>query len=132
MKKITQEWIKKAEGDWKVATREFNYDEPVYDIVCFHAHQCVEKYMKAILIENEIRFEKIHDLEILLNQCKEILPELLIQKEALIWLTQYSVRVRYPGFEATKEDAIRAVETAKKIRQTIRNYLNLEVDNENN
>jgi len=126
MKKITQEWIEKAEGDWKVATREFNYDEPVYDIVCFHAHQCVEKYMKAILIENEIHFEKIHDLEILLNQCKEILPELLIQKEALIWLTQYSVRVRYPGFEAMEDDAKKAVKTAEEIREMIRNYFNLE------
>lgn len=126
MKKITQEWLEKAEGDWKVATREFNYDEPVYDIVCFHAHQCVEKYMKAILIENEIHFEKIHDLEILLNQCKEILPELLIQKEALIWLTQYSVRVRYPGFEAMEDDAKKAVKTAEEIREMIRNYFNLE------
>jgi len=126
MKKITQEWIEKAEGDWKVATREFNYDEPVYDIVCFHAHQCVEKYRKAILIENEIHFEKIHDLEILLNQCKEILPELLIQKEALIWLTQYCVRVRYPGFEAMEDDAKKAVKTAKEIREMIRNYFNLE------
>ena len=60
MKKITQEWIAKAEEDYLVATRELGAKPPALDAVCFHAQQCIEKYMKAILQENDIAFEKIH------------------------------------------------------------------------
>ena len=49
MKKITQEWIAKAEEDYLVATRELKADPPALDAVCFHAQQCIEKYMKAYI-----------------------------------------------------------------------------------
>lgn len=67
MKKLTMEWIKKAEGDYLVAKREFKSTPPVYEAVCFHAQQCIEKYMKAVLQENNIEFEKTHDLGSLLG-----------------------------------------------------------------
>ena len=130
MKEITKEWIGKAEGDWKTALKEFNSSDPVYDNVCFHAHQCVEKYLKAILVENLVYFEKIHDLEILGEQVKNFLPEILNKREDLIWLTQYSVRVRYPGFNATEKDSIKTIEIAKEIRKIIRNYFKMEVEDE--
>jgi len=49
MKKITEEWITKAEKDYLVAIRELRTTPIVGDAVCFHAQPCVEKYMKAIL-----------------------------------------------------------------------------------
>jgi len=54
MKPETQEWIEKAEGDLKVARRETQTADPVYDAVCFHAQQCAEKYLKAVLEEHNI------------------------------------------------------------------------------
>lgn len=45
-------------------------------VLCFHSQQCIEKYMKAILQENEVEFEKIHDLDVLLQQSKDFIPEL--------------------------------------------------------
>jgi HEPN domain-containing protein len=68
MKKITEEWITKAEKDYLVAIRELNTEPIVGEAVCFHAQQCIEKYMKAILQENDVEFEKVHDLDILLNR----------------------------------------------------------------
>jgi len=97
MKKITSEWINKAKKDLLVAQREMREEEPVYDAVCFHSQQAVEKYLKAFLQENEIYFEKTHDLEILGEKCKNILPEIEKIKEKLIKLSIYSVEVRYPG-----------------------------------
>lgn len=47
MKRETKEWVSKAEGDWRVAQREMAATDPVNDAVCFHAQQCVEKYLTA-------------------------------------------------------------------------------------
>jgi HEPN domain-containing protein len=76
MKPLTKEWIKKAEKDFRVAKREINAEPPSLNAVCFHAQQCVEKYLKAVLQENEVVFQKIHDLEVLLHQSLSFIPEL--------------------------------------------------------
>lgn len=50
MKPITLEWVRKAEGDFITAERELSaHLNPNYDAVCFHAQQCVEKYLKGRL-----------------------------------------------------------------------------------
>lgn len=44
MKPETVEWINKAEGDWAVAQREMQAPDPVWNVICFLAQQCAEKY----------------------------------------------------------------------------------------
>lgn len=81
MKAITKEWIRKAEEDYKVAIREYRAKPLFAYTICFHSQQCIEKYMKAVLQENEIPFEKIHDLEILLKDWKKFVRKLsLLEK----------------------------------------------------
>jgi HEPN domain-containing protein len=122
MKEITKEWIKKAEEDYMVAVREYkSIPFPAYT-VCFHSQQCVEKYIKAILQENGVSFGKIHDLEILLKDCKKFLPELENFREELIWLTTFAVEIRYPGFNVTKKEAKKALDIMKKIRKVLKRY----------
>ena len=65
MKPETQEWIEKAEGDWKVAQREMQAADPVWNVICFLAQQSAEKYLKALLEEHNIAFQKTHDLVVL-------------------------------------------------------------------
>jgi len=66
MKPLTREWIDKAEGDYASAQRELRARKlPNYDAACFHAQQCVEKYIKTRLQEADIAFPKIHDLGLL-------------------------------------------------------------------
>jgi HEPN domain-containing protein len=120
VKKITQEWISKAEEDCLVATRELQAKPPALDAVCFHAQQCVEKYMKAILQENEIEFEKIHDLDVLLQRCQKFIPELEEYRDDLIKLSAYAVDIRYPGFRVSDEEAKECVDSMEKIQQVIR------------
>ncbi len=64
MNDLVNEWVKKAEGDFTSALREYRARKsPNYDAAGFHAQQCIEKYLKAILQQyNNIRFEKIHYL----------------------------------------------------------------------
>lgn len=50
MKPLAREWVNKAEGDFATAAREMRARKsPNYDAACFHAQQCVEKYLKALL-----------------------------------------------------------------------------------
>jgi HEPN domain-containing protein len=53
MNPLTLEWINKAEGDLISAQREYRArNQPNYDSACFHAQQCIEKYLKAWLHES--------------------------------------------------------------------------------
>ena len=52
MKPLTREWVEKGEGDRSTARRELRVRKsPNFDAVCFHAQQCAEKYLKALLQE---------------------------------------------------------------------------------
>ena len=47
---IVKEWVDKAEGDFTTASREWRARKcRNHDAVCFHAQQCIEKYLKALL-----------------------------------------------------------------------------------
>jgi HEPN domain-containing protein len=98
MNELIKEWIRKAEGDYHSALREYRARKnPNYDAAGFHAQQCAEKYLKAILQMQSIRFDKVHDLLALLNLCLPITPELELHKELLSFLNPFSVAFRYPG-----------------------------------
>ena len=125
MKKITEEWIVKAEKDYLVAMRELSARPLAGEAVCFHAQQCIEKYMKAILQENEVEFEKIHDLNVLLGQCVNFLPKLESFRGELVRLSTYAVDVRYPGFDVTEEEARECSEIMERTRKVIRDYFGI-------
>lgn len=105
MNPATAEWIAKAEGDFLTAGRELRARKsPNYVAVCFHAQQCAEKYLKAILQENEKDIPKIHNLIELMLLCEEIETPYEMLRPDLVTMERYSVRVRYPGNFADKED----------------------------
>lgn len=119
MKKLTMEWIKKAEGDYLVAKREFKATPPVYEAVCFHAQQCIEKYMKAVLQENNIEFERTHDLGSLLERCQNFVPELNKFEVELLEITSFAVEVRYPGMKVTRTEGKKSISIMNKVRSII-------------
>ena len=73
---------------------------PNYDAVCFHSQQCVEKYLKAILQENDIAFGKTHNLVILFELLLPLEPSWERMRPQLQILNGYAVEVRYPGESA--------------------------------
>ena len=123
MKQIALEWVKKAEGDYKIALREMRTKSPVYDAVCFHAQQCLEKYFKALLTDKEIAFPRTHDLAVLLKLAAGVAPGLEGYSEELSELTAFAVAFRYPGEEATEREALEAVATMKGARRALRKVL---------
>ncbi len=125
MKPQTAEWIEKAEGDWRVAQRELGSENPVYDAVCFHAQQCAEKYLKAVLEEQGQDIPKTHDLVVLLNLLPDRPLEIEGERAALARLSTYAVGFRYPGEDAAPEDAQESLEVARRIREQVRGKLAL-------
>jgi HEPN domain-containing protein len=120
MKRSTKEWIKKAEGDWRVTRRERQAASPVWEAVGFHAQQCAEKYVKAFLEEHNVRFEKIHDLVVLPSLTARRLPELEAMRGELGYLTPFATVSRYPGAEVDAEMADRAINIAERARRILR------------
>jgi len=127
MNEELNEWVGKAEGDYFSALREYRARKHVNnDSACFHAQQCLEKYLKAVLVRHEIVFGKTHDLLPLLCKCLPAHPLWESWGDDVEWLTQYSVLFRYPGESATREDARKAVGIAKAMRTDLRSALGLD------
>ena len=128
MKPITQEWGNKAEGDWTSAGREgIVQTDPNYDLVCFLAQQCAEKYLKAALQEESITPPKTHDLEKLMDLLLPTQPFWKALLPALDQLSNYAVSFRYPGQDADNKEAQDALEYCRKVREVARRSFGLPV-----
>ena len=126
MKASTREWIAKAEEDFAVAIMLARLRKrPLWAPLCFHAQQCVEKYLKARLNEASVLFHKTHDLEQLLNQTVAVEPLWAAFRAAFKRLSDAAVRPRYPGGAFTKAEAQRALTTCKAFRKEARQRLGL-------
>jgi len=129
MNEELSEWVGKAEGDYFSALREYRARKHVNnDSACFHAQQCVEKYLKAVLVSRGISFGKTHDLLPLLTECLPEHPSWESWGDDVEWLTQYSVLFRYPGETATRGDARKAIRIVKALRTGLRSALSLDTD----
>lgn len=126
MRPLTKEWIDKGEGDRQVCEDQLGREAPVYDAVCFHAQQCAEKYLKALLVEHDTHFPKTHDLEALTSLALSQCPRLTEQVDELRFLSAFAVEIRYPGIRAGKEDAERCWEAAWELRREAREALGIE------
>ncbi len=118
-------WIKRAEEDFAITRSALRHKTPLIYPACFHAQQCAEKYLKAILIAKNIPFPKTHDLLMLSTLCDEVGIFVPVESKDLNTLNDYSVRVRYPGEYPTLEDAQDALKIAKNVRRFVRKLLGL-------
>jgi len=121
MNPLTLEWIKKAEADLISAQRENRArNQPNYDSAWFHAQQCVEKYLKGWLHDSGKTIPHIHNLAELVSLCAETDNTFAYLEPELKELNIYAVRTRYPGENATKEDAREAIRISNNARNFIR------------
>ena len=126
MKPVTQTWVDKAEADLATAKHLLRARKsPNYDAVCGFAQQCAEKYLKAVLIEEERGFKYKHDLAYLLNILVKVNPLWESSHLAAQFLTDNGARFRYPGNSADKQLARDAVKAADLIREQMREHLRI-------
>ncbi len=124
MNEIVKEWVFKAEGDFRTASREIKViDFPNYDAVCYHCEQCIEKLMKALLIKSEATFDYTHNLIKLQEYLLKINPAFSFEINDLKFLTRAGINFRYPGENAEKEEANSALDIAKVIRKKLISFI---------
>jgi len=59
MNTVAAKWVQKAEADFYTAPREWRVRKNRnHDAVCFHAQQCIEKYLKAVLQKHQLPSQK--------------------------------------------------------------------------
>lgn len=119
------EWANYADEDLIMAQSALRRSKPLTTPSCFHSQQCAEKYLKAILVSQNIEFPKTHDLLILNTLCADGGIFTGFTKEDLGRLSGYAVQARYPGNQPTPDEARDALEIAKNIRRYARTFLGL-------
>ena len=121
-------WIKKAESDLKTAEHTLTLKERCpFDTVCFHAQQCAEKYLKALLVSRTLDFPKTHDLRLLMQRIPGDI-NLKLHIEEVVSLNRYTIEARYPGdWEPfNRKEAEKAVAIARKVRKAVKTCLSAE------
>ncbi len=122
---VARQWVEKAENDLLNANHTLKLGATCpTDTVCFHAQQCVEKYLKAILSLRGIDFPKTHNIAELVGRLpRNISLSFSVEEQEL--LADYATVTRYPGdYEPiTLKEARQAVKLVKRLRQALRKYL---------
>lgn len=115
------DWLLHSENDLKTAKAVIK--EGITNNACFHAHQTVEKCLKAVILLNENEIPKVHDLPFLVGKARKYEPEVSQFEQACRFLNQFYISTRYPdafpgsvaeGFPS-KQDAQKAIEFAEEI-----------------
>lgn len=128
MKKISEEWLKAAKDDLRVADKIIA-DEALTHMVAFHSQQCIEKSLKAVMEEYDIDLVKIHNLERLLaivkNHIKFDVDIVLIEKMDKLYIDS-----RYPADfgllpdgKPTIEDAEEFYDVASSVYEVVKTNL---------
>jgi len=124
-KKIFETWLQYAADDLKSA--EVLLRAKIYNMVCFHAQQAVEKTLKAMLAAANQPIPRLHNLIRLQHLVEDALGyNLDIPEEDLMFLNDIYLDSRYPtdlgvlpGGLPNAEDARRAYQYALKIYESL-------------
>ncbi|MGH7341885.1 MAG: HEPN domain-containing protein [Candidatus Rokuibacteriota bacterium] len=117
-------WVTKADNDVLTAAHTIKLGEDCpTDTACYRAQQCVEKFLKAILVLAGVGFPKSHDLERLSALVPpDARPRLSAEEQ--VTLTEYATEARYPGWDDIPlVEARRAVALARRVRKEVRRGL---------
>jgi len=94
-KQVVEEWLERGKHDLEVA-RFLLIKEEYSDVVLFHIHQAVEKYLKGFLISRDWKLKKIHDLELLVTEAMFFNDEFQKYLDLGRKLTAFYYEERYP------------------------------------
>ena len=92
---LVSAWLEKADRDLRLTELAASHRDPAGDLICFHAQQCAEKYLKGCTGD-----EGSH-------------------------MTGYAISSRYPDLweEVSRSEALEAVQMARRIRQAVEAFL---------
>ena len=114
---VVKEWFERGKHDLEVANILLAEDE-YSDVVLFHIHQAVEKYLKGFLIYKGWGLKKIHDIELLITEAMSFDDEFQKYLDLGRELTAFYYEERYPPGPITsysKEEIEEILEVAEGI-----------------
>lgn len=121
----SEEWMFHAVSDLKLAKLGRQEPDILYEQICFHAQQSVEKAFKVVLLHCNIDFPLTHDIEELIDILLE--AGIVMPPEAMDAgiLTPYAVETRYPGYqeEITELDVDEAIILAERVIVWAKEYI---------
>ncbi len=123
---LVAEWMRHARSDLVIASMVAE-EQVAPEILAFHAQQAVEKGLKALLVQRQIEFPRLHVIGPLLQLCLEAGYE-REGIEALadaVTLTRYAVATRYPGEvePVSRQEAIEAFRLADRVLNWVESQL---------
>lgn len=119
------EWCRKAQMDFDSFNLLKDHENTI-EPALFHAQQAIEKWLKGLLVINNIQADKTHNLSKLLALGQQVYSELLDEKYLFYCSTlqQYAVDSRYPGLDLElaelEEDLRVAVNALREISVFVR------------
>ena len=125
MTRLTREWVRKAENDWRVVQIVLVDSRLFRDTLCFHCQQSAEKYLRALLQESGAPVPRTHNLESLLDLLLAAHPSLRGTRRGLRFLTDFAVDSHYPGTSAKKRQMESALRWAERVRLECRALLGM-------
>ncbi|MGI1689953.1 HEPN domain-containing protein [Thermoanaerobacter uzonensis] len=120
-----KQWLEYADSDYKAAAELLKTD--LHNIVCFHAQQTIEKFLKAYLVLNGINPPKINSIILIVNLCMKFSENFAKFKNDAKIIDMFYIPSRYPNAPLgglpdgipSKNDAQKAFEIAQKIRDFV-------------
>jgi len=119
------EWVRYAQTDYDCARKMADLFHPIpIEIVCYHCQQSAEKILKAYVIAKENTLTKTHDLEFLIDQCKQYSQDFDKYEEPCAVLTAYVFTTRYPpSVEMTEQHMKQALKDTLEILEFTKSKL---------
>jgi len=114
-------WFVRADEDLSTIEILLKERKVIPNPVCFHAQQASEKYLKGFLAHHDLHVRKIHDLEVLANDCKQIDRTCQELSKDAKFLNQFYTESRYPDDygDFSIRDAKEGYEAAKRIKEFV-------------
>lgn len=116
-----QRWLTKADHDLQTAKLALELKPELTDSICFHAQQCVEKCLKAYIVNLDEHIRRTHDLTPLVSLCEKYEPEFSKFHDIADELSGYAIITRYPDDwrEIPREEAAEAVRKAETVMKFV-------------
>jgi len=118
---LPRQWLDRAAEDLEVARLALREGHTAH--ACFLSQQCIEKSLKAFLIDRDNSYPRTHKLVDLLSNCRSISNEFADFESDCIVIDQYYIPARYPdgipgmapGGFPSQDEAQEALSAAERV-----------------
>lgn len=114
---LAREWLWKAKRDLPSARKLADGPDPLLDTAIYHCQQAAEKAAKGFLVFRDERFDKTHDVRLIITQASALEQGFARLLDEADLLTPYATVHRYPDevLEPTSDEFERAFQAGRSI-----------------